>query len=66
MSTLQKEPVRPNMPIEGRSRDTWANDYDPDLSRWYYTCKERHPTSAEWDGWVDDQFNLQITMDETP
>lgn len=59
-------PIRPSMPIEGRSLDSWAYYYDRTLSQWFYDCRQRYATSSEWDDYISEQFSHQSNIDLEP
>lgn len=63
MSAVALEPVRPHMPVEGRTRDGWAYFYEPEL-RALYRAMHNHPANSfEWDAFTFKQYKYQLEID---
>lgn len=54
---------RPDLPIEGRTFDTWCNHWRVELSRYFYDLTDRYLDSVEWEARAKAFFTVQQVRD---
>lgn len=63
MSAVAFEPVRPHMPVEGRSLDEWADYYDGPLSVYYRALHRHYANHFERNAFTSRQYKYQLELD---
>jgi hypothetical protein len=56
-------PERPDLPIEGRSFDTWCNHWRKELSAYFYELTGGYLSSEEWEMRSKAFFTVQQTRE---